>query len=77
MKRFGVRPLGFALMVGVAAILPMIAGCQTLRDPDADVNAARVDHTMATNWYQIGDDTEMLLLLDRPVKFSVVPVPSN
>ena len=74
MKRFAVQHWKFALTAGIAMILPMLAGCQTLGQTP-EQNAVTVQHTMATNWYQIGDDAENLLLLNSPLQLSVYPVP--
>jgi hypothetical protein len=76
MKRFAARLGVIALTAGTAATLPMLAGCQTLGDTQSQ-NEARVDHAVVTNWYQIGDDAESIMLLDRPVQMSVLPVPSQ
>jgi hypothetical protein len=70
MKRYA----ALLLMVGTASMLPMLAGCQTLTDTPGQ-NAVRVSHTMATDWLQIPDNAESVLLLNRPTQLSQEPVP--
>jgi hypothetical protein len=70
MKRYA--PL--LLIVGTAAMLPMLAGCQTLTDTPGQ-NAVRVGHAMATDWLQVPENAEQVLMLNRPTQLSDKPVP--
>ncbi|MGC8623984.1 MAG: hypothetical protein ACP5I8_03300 [Phycisphaerae bacterium] len=70
MKRY----VALLLMAGAASLLPMLAGCQTLTDTPGQ-NAVRVDHAITTDWLQVPDATESVLLLNRPTQLSEKPVP--
>jgi hypothetical protein len=70
MKRYA----ALLLMLGAASMLPMLAGCQTLTDTPGQ-NAVRVDHAVTTDWLQIPDNAESVLLLNRPTQLSDRPVP--
>ncbi|MDA8377554.1 MAG: hypothetical protein M0Z50_10975 [Planctomycetia bacterium] len=70
MKRY----MALLLMIGAALSLPMLAGCQTLTDTPGQ-NAVRVDHAMTTDWLQVPDQAESVLLLNRPTQLSDKPVP--
>ncbi len=70
MKRYA----ALLLMVGTASMLPMLAGCQTLTDTPGQ-NAVHVSHAMATDWLQIPDNAESVMLLNRPTQLSQEPVP--
>ncbi|MGC8539001.1 MAG: hypothetical protein ACP5QA_00065 [Phycisphaerae bacterium] len=72
MKRYA----ALLLIVGAAAMLPMLAGCQTLTDTPGQ-NAVRIDHAMATDWLQVPDNAEQVLMLNRPTQLSDKPVPSQ
>ena len=72
MKRFAVS----ACVLGLAGIALTLGGCQTLTDTPG-ANANRIAHATVTDWRQAPDDAEQLLLLDRPVQLSNVPVPSR
>ncbi len=61
------------LLAFVSLALPALSGCQTLTDTPGQ-NANRISRTMTTDWYQVGDATERVLLLDRPVTLSATPV---
>ncbi len=63
----------FGLLAGLTVALPALSGCQTLTDtPGQNVN--RIARTSVTDWREAGDDTEHVLLLDRPVTLTRVPV---
>ncbi len=70
MKRYA----ALLLIVGAAATLPMLAGCQTLTDTPGQ-NAVRIDHAMATDWLMVPDNAEKVLMLDSPSQLSDKPVP--
>jgi hypothetical protein len=70
MKRYA----ALLLIVGTAAMLPMLAGCQTLTDTPGQ-NAVRVHHAMATDWLQVPENAEDVLMLNRPTQLSDKPVP--
>lgn len=55
--------------------LPLLSlgGCETLVDSSAE-NGNRVARTVDTNGKQIPDDTERLLLLDRPSWLTDKPI---
>ncbi|HUO09499.1 MAG TPA: hypothetical protein VM008_14415 [Phycisphaerae bacterium] len=55
------------------SLLPL-AGCETLTDTPAE-NGNRVARAIDTNGKEIPDDTERLLLLDRPSWLSDRPIP--
>lgn len=63
----------FGLLACLSVALPTLTGCQTLTDTPGQ-NANRIARTSVTNWWQVGDDTEHVLLLDRPVTLSKAPV---
>ena len=70
MKRYAT----LLLLVGAASMLPMLAGCQTLTDTPGE-NSVRVSHAIATDWLQIPDNVESILLINRPTQLSDRPVP--
>ena len=63
----------FCVMALSLALLPL-ASCETLTDTPAE-NGNRMARTIDTNGKQIPDDTERILLLDRPSWLSDKPIP--
>jgi hypothetical protein len=65
----------FYVLALALALLPL-AGCETLTDTPGE-NGNRIVRTIDTNGKQIPDDTETILLLDRPSHLSDKPVPNE
>ncbi len=57
------------------ALLPL-AGCSTLTDTSGE-NRNRLVRTLDTNGKEMVDDTDRLLLLDRPSYLSMKPIPNE
>ncbi len=70
MKRYAT----LLLLVGAASMLPMLTGCQTLTDTPGE-NSVRVGHAISTDWLQVPDNVESVLLINRPTQLSQEPVP--
>lgn len=64
-----------AMICGAAAGMSMLTGCETLSQTPAE-NGNTMVRAIDTNGKQIPEDTERLLLLDRPSWLSKKPVPS-
>ena len=64
----------FGLLACLSVALPMLSGCQTITDTPGQ-NANRISRTTSTDWREAGDDTEHVLLLDRPLTLSEAPIP--
>jgi len=63
-----------ALFVATAG-LGLLAGCETLSETPGE-NYNTIAHGIDINLHQVPEDTERLLLLDRPTWLSKKPVPS-
>ncbi len=70
------RRVVFVFLAVLGVSFPMLGGCQTLTDTPGE-NAARVGHTMATDWHAVPDAAEHVMLLDRPIQLSQAPVPER
>ena len=68
--------LGVVVLVGVAAALPVLTGCESLIDTPGE-NFNRVAHTVDTNGKQIPIDVENTLLLYQPLQLSPDAVPTR
>ncbi len=69
MKRYA----AWGCLAFLALTLPLMAGCQTFTQTPGE-NAVTVEHAMNTNMLQIPDDAEHIMLLDRPLGLSEVPI---
>jgi hypothetical protein len=65
----------FCVMALSLAMLPL-AACSTLTDTNAE-NGNRIVRTFDTNGKEMVDDTDRLLLIDRPSWLSDKPVPNQ
>ena len=65
----------FYVMALSLTMLPL-AGCSTLTDTNAE-NGNRIVRTFDTNGKEMVDDTDRLLLIDRPSWLSDKPIPNQ